>query len=242
MTKRLAGIDQITPVATANLNQQVYSNLRSAIMAGKFRPGETLTLRGLAAQLGTSMMPARDAVLRLCVERALESSGRGVRIPGLTLQGLEDVLRFRIFLEGEAAALAAERATPEDIQRIEQAEQRVQKARDLGRMQKFLATNQEFHFAIYRSAHSDLLQAMIETLWLQMGPHLALLLESSGGIDDGAVDLKAHGWLVAAIKRRDSKAARAALQADLKESTDIFRPFVKPPASVEKRLTANASR
>ena len=229
MPKKLAGIDRITPVATANLNQQVYANLRNAIMAGKFRPGETLTLRGIAAQLGTSMMPARDAVLRLCVERALESSGRGVRVPGLTLQRLEDVTRFRVYLEGEAAALAAERATPEDIQRIEQAGVRAEKARDAGRMQKFLAANQEFHFAIYDAAHNDLLQAMIETLWLQMGPHLALLLESSGGIDEGAVDLKAHGWLVAAIKRGDAKAARAAIAADLKDSTDIYRPFVSPP-------------
>jgi DNA-binding GntR family transcriptional regulator len=237
MSKNITGIGQITPIATANLNQQVHSNLRAAIMSGKFRPGESLTLRALAAQLGTSMMPARDAVLRLCAERALESSGRGVRIPELDLQRLQDVVRFRISLEGEAAALAAERATPAEVLRIEQAAQRTQKARDVGHMDKFLAANQEFHFTVYRAAHSDLLQALIETLWLQIGPHLALLLEFSGDESQREVDLKAHDWLVDAIKRRDPEAARSAISADLKDSTDLYRPFVQQhPAPIAKAL------
>jgi DNA-binding GntR family transcriptional regulator len=231
MVKPIGGIAQIAPVASANLNQQVYSNLREAIMSGKFQPGESLTLRGLAAALGTSIMPARDAVLRLSVERALESSGRGVRIPTLDLQRLEDVVRFRLALEGEAAALAAERATPADLALMEQAAARTEKARDVGQIQKFLSANRDFHFTVYRAAHNDLLQSMIETLWLQIGPHLALLVASSRGSDQSGVDLKAHDWLVAAIKRRDGEAARAAIHADLKDSTDIYRPFVQPMAA-----------
>jgi DNA-binding GntR family transcriptional regulator len=233
MAKSTGGIAQIAPVESANLNQRVYSNLREAIMSGKFQPGESLTLRGLAAALGVSIMPARDAVLRLSVERALESSGRGVRIPTLDLQRLEDVVRFRIALEGEAAALAAERATASEIAQMDQAAARTRKARDVGQMQKFLAANREFHFTVYRAAHSDLLQSMIETLWLQIGPHLALLVASSRGSDQSGVDLRAHDWLIAAIKRRDGEAARAALQADLKDSTDIYRPFVKPTAPAD---------
>ena len=238
MPKRLTGIEQLAPIDSANLHQQVYSQLRQAIMSGKFRPGEALTLRGLAAALKTSIMPARDAVLRLVVEHALESSGRGVRVPTLDISRLEDVCRFRIALEGEAAALAAERATAAEIIKIEQCGGRVIKARASNHRSRFLAANQEFHFAVYRAAHSDLLQSMIETLWLQIGPHLALLTDTEQS-DQTEIDLSAHDDLIAALKARDSKAARAAIESDLKDSTDIYRPYVQQaevaPAKVRKR-------
>jgi DNA-binding GntR family transcriptional regulator len=227
MARPRSGIEQLAPIETASLHQQVYGELRQAIMAGKFRPGEPLTLRGLASALGTSIMPARDAVLRLAAERALEPSGRGVRIPTLDLQRLEDVTRFRVCLEGEAAALAAQRATPEEVRKIEQASLQTAKAQG-GQVLRFLAANQAFHFAVYRAAHSELLQSMIETLWLQIGPHLALLAESESFENANAVDLTAHDQLVAAIQRKDSEAARAAIAADLRDSVDIYAPFVGP--------------
>jgi DNA-binding GntR family transcriptional regulator len=216
MPKPRSGIEQLAPIETASLHQQVYGELRQAIMAGKFRPGESLTLRGLASALGTSIMPARDAVLRLAAERALESSGRGVRIP-----------RFRVALEGEAAALAALRATPEEVKRIEQAAVQATKAQG-GPVFRFLAANQAFHFAVYRAARSELLQSMIETLWLQIGPHLALLAESESMGNANTADLTAHDQLVAAIQRKDAEAARAAIAADLRDSVDIYAPFVVP--------------
>jgi DNA-binding GntR family transcriptional regulator len=95
-----------------------------------------------------------------------------------------------------------------------------------------LAANQAFHFAVYRAAHSDLLQSMIETLWLQIGPHLALLGESQSCEDANAVDLTAHDQLVAAIQRRDPEAARAAIAADLSDSVDIYAPFLRRPEPV----------
>jgi DNA-binding GntR family transcriptional regulator len=238
MTKDSSGVAQLAPVETTSLNQKVYSQLRQALMAGKFRPGETLTLRGLASALGTSIMPARDAVLRLTAERALESFGRGVRVPLLDLQRLEDVTRFRMALEGDAAALAADRASPIEITRMEQAAGRVEKAGQGRNMDRFLLANQEFHFAVYRGAHSDLLQSMIETLWLQIGPHLARVAVSETSEIMEKVDLAAHDEVVDAIRRHDPEAARRAVWHDLRDSVDIYRPLQSPqlgPAQAKKR-------
>lgn len=230
MIKQIGGIKHLDPVETTSLNERVYSELRKAIMAGKFVPGEAMTLRGLAGALGTSIMPARDAVLRLTAERALESSRRGVRIPSLDLQRLQDVTRFRIALEGDAAALAAERATEIEITGMTHAAAKVAKCGQGRHMDRFLQANQEFHFAVYRGAHSDLLRSMIETLWLQIGPHLAGLTLAGSPDAVAAIDLSAHDVLVDAIRRRDPEAARDAIRADLKDSTDIYRPFLVPAA------------
>lgn len=223
---RSSGLSQLGPVETMNVHQKVYGQMRQAIMAGKFEPGEVLTLRALAAALGTSIIPARDAVLRLVTERALESAGRSVRIPIMTLDQLRDVERFRIAIEGDAAALAAERATGAELAGIEQAGRRVVQARTANRIDRFLAANQEFHFAIYRAAHSELLQSIIETLWLQIGPHLGYVVSK---MEDGdlshTVDMGPHDALLAALKARDAEGARRALAADLKDSADVYWPY-----------------
>lgn len=221
MTSRLKGLAPLVPVENANLHQLAYAQLRHAIMAGKFVPGEFLTLRGLAAALGTSIMPARDAVLRLIGEQALERSGRGVRVPTLDEQRAADVLNFRVALEGEAAALAALRATASQIATIERKAAVADKCRDAGNLEPYLTANQEFHFAIYRAAHSALLVTMIETLWLQIGPHLAAMASNLGG-NIQSIDHGPHVALIGAIKSGDAEAARAALRDDLMAPSDLF--------------------
>lgn len=241
MTTKTKGMAGLKPVETSNLHSKVYSQLRSGLMAGKFRPGETLTLRTLAAALGTSVMPARDAVLRLSGERALERSGRSVRVPVLDQEQFEDVQRFRIALEGEACMLAAVRITPVELAAIEQAHERVERTCSGGNLEKFLAANQEFHFAIYRAAHNPLLQSLIETLWLQAGPYLAKLAEGSTPRVCRAIDLAAHSRLVAALKKNDPEGARAALQADLSDRDELFStlnlPVIEEPRARRARFS-----
>ena len=55
-----------------NLQEQLYQNLRAALLAGTFKPGERLKIRDLAAAWGTSPMPVRAALQRLVAEGALE--------------------------------------------------------------------------------------------------------------------------------------------------------------------------
>ncbi len=230
--KRLA---PLVPAENGNLHQQAYAQLRHAIMAGMYKPGEALTLRALAAALGTSIIPARDAVLRLIGEQALERAGRGVRIPTLDERKVADVLAFRIALEGEAAALAALRRTAVHLRVIERMAQNAERCRLVGRLEPYMAANQEFHFAIYRAAQNDLLVSMIETLWLQIGPHLASMASGlTGSIQ--VIDHAPHVALIQAIKRGDADAARTALRADLIAPLELrAAPNDAPEAPIRKR-------
>lgn len=227
---RVSGLSLLAPLEATNLYQQAYSQLRQALMSGKFAPGETLTLRRLAAALGTSVMPARDAVLRLTAERALETEGRSVRVPVMTLERLRDVTRMRVALEGEAAALAAERATAADVTAMKAADAAALRLQAAGQASRFLQANEAFHFTVYRAARNDLLTSLIETLWLQVGPYLGYLVRSEGEADLLGADLSSHRVLVAAIEMHDAEEARAALVADLKDANDVFRPFSSPSA------------
>src|ERR1700738_4363481 len=60
------------PVDNTTLRERVYRALKQAILEGRFSPGETLPTRSLAEVLGTSVMPVRDAMLRLNAEGGVE--------------------------------------------------------------------------------------------------------------------------------------------------------------------------
>lgn len=88
------------------------------------------------------------------------------------------MLRFREALEG--VTLAAERDAGRDAG-IRAANAKLLKVQKQGNQQAILDANQQFHFMLYACARNALLQTMIETLWMRIGPHLGLLLRNNAG-------------------------------------------------------------
>ena len=112
MTLGDAGLT-LAPVGRETVQDRVYSELRRALIGGLFAPGQVVTIRQLSDALMTSTMPVRDALGRLISERALEAlPNRSIRVPPMTLERIDDLLRTRMLIEGEAIALAAPRMTP----------------------------------------------------------------------------------------------------------------------------------
>ncbi len=107
-------------VENQTLHARVYQELRNAIIRGHFAPGEVVTIRRLAAELGTSVMPVREAIHRLISERAIEMQGsRSMRIALLNREKIEDLIKVRSIIEPEAVYLAAERIGEDDILELE---------------------------------------------------------------------------------------------------------------------------
>jgi DNA-binding GntR family transcriptional regulator len=101
------------------LREQVHEELANALCAGRFAPGTTVTIRGLAQLLGTSTMPVREAISQFVSERALEMlPNRTLQVPTLSVASLDEVIDVRVAVEGRAAWLAAERMTPVDFSRM----------------------------------------------------------------------------------------------------------------------------
>ena len=99
-----------------NLQDQLYQNIRSGLLSGRFQPGERLKIRDLAAEWGTSPMPVRAALQRLVAEGALEGEAqRSLRVPAMTRERFEQLLPVRINLEGLAVELAAARITATEL-------------------------------------------------------------------------------------------------------------------------------
>ncbi len=98
----------VTPIlandtSPERLSQRAYQAIRVALRSGELRPGQRLILRPLAAKLGLSATPVREALLRLVSEQALGLDERNsVLVPTLGADEIEELRELRLDLEGRA--------------------------------------------------------------------------------------------------------------------------------------------
>lgn len=154
-----------------SLTTQVEVNLKSALIVGSLKPGIRLITREIAEQLGTSITPVREALLRLVSSGALQATpAQAFLVPEISLARFREVTQIRKNLEGMAAAAAAEKMTPARLDELRAHMQAFTCAIDEGDMAKALQANCRFHFRLYDYAEMPTLTAMIEQLWVRIGP------------------------------------------------------------------------
>ena len=214
---------RMAPTKEASLGQSVCMLLTERLIAGQYRPCEKLSLRKVAAGLGVSMMPVREAVSRLVADGALEvTPNKAVRVPILDLKRFRELTALRIEIEGMAAGWAAAARDAADLNAISQAEQAFQaeRAKVRPRLVITVALNQKFHFAVYRAAKSPMLVQIIIGLWLKAGPILNFDMARNDAWVSSRVGERCHAAALAAIQRQDGDAARAAIAADIQQTSD----------------------
>jgi len=199
-------------VDTSPLHERVYQQLRRAIQAGLYAPGQSFNYRQIAEEMGTSIMPVREALNRLAAERAVDIlPKRGVVIPTVTPEKFAELGRVRLNLEGMAAEIAASAVTAADIESLERMEAKMGILYEEGDpWQEYVLTNYDFHFHVYGIGKPQVLLPIIESLWLQSGP-LRNVYKDVGIMRNG----NRHRNIIAALQRKDSARARAAVEADL---------------------------
>ncbi len=198
--------------ATAAAHERVYRTLRGQVMHGELAPGQPMTLRGLARAHGVSMTPAREAVRRLVAEGALtlSSSGR-ISTPELSNERIEELASIRALLEPELGSRALPRAHFALIDRLVAINGLNAEAVARNDAVGYIRTNLEFHRTLYLRAQAPAMLAMVETVWLQLGPTMRALY---GRLRRSAAPPH-HRMIVAALKAGDEPALRLALRTDV---------------------------
>ncbi len=159
------------------LQEQVYENLKLGLLNGEFKPGVSVTIRGLAEELGVSAMPIREALRRLTTERALVLTPTGrVRVPCMTRKKLNQLVSARICLEKQAAIDAIPYIDDEMIEALSLLNDEIDQCIERNDYQAYLQKHRRFHFTLYQAAPSDVFMPLIESVWLQVSPFLSLTL------------------------------------------------------------------
>ena len=216
----------------ATLRDRAYEGLRDLLVAGQLAPGEKLSMRQLAAGLGVSPMPVREAVHRLVAERALEVQPQSaVRVPLMTREHFMELTKIRVNLEGLATEVAAGRITPVQLARVRRYHERFRKSAQSAKPNPsvVIRANQKLHFAIYQCAQMPTLLLLIETLWLRIGPILIFDLRSSPRRLHTLAAHECHEHLVSALEHHDGSAARGALARDIESAAEYILSLDRLP-------------
>lgn len=211
---------RLQAVEPRRLYLQIAEQLRRLIRKGSIAPGERLPAeRELARRLGVSRPSLREALIALEVEGLLEvrvgsgiyvgKGGRGEPIGGDS--GPFEVIRARLMIEGECAALAAKHGSAAQLRAVREAHAILQ--REAKRDHNPLGADRAFHVRVAEATGNSALVLVVQTLWDQRVGPLYRALETKLEYPAMAGDtLREHSAVLRAILARDAPAARAAMR------------------------------
>ncbi len=204
---------------TQPVHERVYEALCDSILAGQFVPGVSITLRGLAEQLGVSPMPVREAIHRLVAERALQVlSNRRICVTPMTHTRIQELYHARLSLEPELASLAMPNITKRSIKSLQHIDEGLNQSLRTGDVDAYIRSNRKFHFDIYAHADSPVLFPLVRSLWLQFAPFTRIVFGRMGT----EVLQDYHADALMALQAGNEIAFRNAIESDIREGMDML--------------------
>ncbi len=201
-----------------SLTLQVENDLKHQLSIGALKPGARLITKNLAEQLGMSITPVREALLRLVSVNALSvAPAQAFTVPEVGKRQLDEINRIRYELELMAVTLAVENLTSQDLAELEE----LQQAQEKGDMEQIINANRLFRLAIYHRSNMPILCEMIEQLWVRMGPGLHYLYEA---INPAELRERIENYrlLLAALKAKDKEGCRHCLAEIMQQNIAIL--------------------
>jgi DNA-binding GntR family transcriptional regulator len=210
-------VDRMPPVLTKNA--YVYEQVRRRILAGELAQGQTIQQGQLAAELGVSTTPMREALRRLGAEGLVTiDAHRDARVTTLTAAEGQNLAEVRENLDPLAAMLAAARRTDADVERIELGARHLH---PLASDPSFAAleAHREFHRSVYLASHNDLLVGLLEGLWDKADRYrlVGLTTERNSPVERERVHTE-HTQIAAAVTSGDSAQAQAVMLRHVQRS------------------------
>lgn len=193
--------------------ETAYLTLRRAAIIGALETEKILTIRSLSKSLEMSATPVREALRRLCAERAFVMlENRRVMVPRMSRSRFDELMAARIAIETHAASRAFPYINNHRIEYLEALDQDVDHALAIKEHEQTVITNQLFHTALYETNPKQVLTPIIESLWLQLGPFLKIAAISSAN----ELVMDYHKEAIAALKSRDEAKLRLAIEQDIR--------------------------
>lgn len=153
---------------SALVGEQVYDAIHRSIINGELEAGQRLRIRDLAEQLGTSVMPVREALRRLEEGGLVQTIPyRGAVVKGFTAQELLHIYAVRRLLEVEAAKLGAPNLSDADIAGLHADYDKMIAALEREDINDCLAQDEAFLSRMYAASGNPFLIESIERLWTQ---------------------------------------------------------------------------
>ncbi|MGY1806886.1 GntR family transcriptional regulator [Blastococcus sp. SYSU D00669] len=215
--------------------ERTLATLRELILDGDLRPGTRLGEVELAERLGVSRTPVREALTRLAAEGLVDlAPNRGARVATWTVAELEGVFDLRASLEPRLTGFAVARATPQDVDDLDELAQRMLVVGLPGPGQDLDALvplNRAFHDRLVALAdHPALATALAAAI------HPPIVLRNFHTYDEASLrrSLAHHAEIVAAVRAEDAEWARAVMTAHISNARAVMVRAAREQAREEE--------
>ena len=205
-------------------------HLRAEIVSGALRPGQRVAQEDMAAALGVSVAPVREAL------RVLEQEGqvtylprRGYFVTELRMEDLEEIYALRKLLEANAVRRALPTLDDDRLGEIAAAAQACTTAARAGDVTAELTANRRLHFAILTAPQQPHAMRLIRLLWDGTEAYRALYYNAPA---ERAASVAAHDRILAAIADRDADRLVAELDAHRERALEFLRGVLAPAEKV----------
>lgn len=192
------------------LRDVVFHTLREAILRGDLRPGERLMELQLAAKLGVSRTPIREAIRMLEQEGlAVTMPRRGAEVARMTLKDMEDVLEIREALDELAVRIACARITEEQLEKLAEVKDRFESSTKTGDVKQIAEADVSFHDVIYEATGNPKLVTLLNNLREQVYRYRVEYIKNPKNYP---VLIKEHEEILQGLKDREVDRAVSAMQ------------------------------
>jgi GntR family transcriptional repressor for pyruvate dehydrogenase complex len=217
-------------IQTSRLYEQIVQQIEESILKGELSEGSQLPAeRDLAKQFGVSRTAVREAIKALQEKGLVDAfPGRGTFVTNGTSNsmrrsldriiksgepdGLAYLVEVREILEPEIAALAAVRATDQDLAAMQESLDVMESARQDS--DAFIEADLDFHLALAEAAANPIVLSLIDSIVGLLREQRLRIFRIPGGPECGQHH---HMRILEAIQRHDPQEARAAMQAHLSQ-------------------------
>jgi DNA-binding GntR family transcriptional regulator len=204
--------------------EAVYRALRHGIVHGQLAPGERLRSDALANELRVSRTPVREALRKLEAEGLVEHSGSRLVVRALSEQDLTELFYVREALEGMAARLAAENATPSEIAEIRELLDDMETVRRGGALEVLRRLTGEFHQLVSRASHNN---RLVQALTMLLDNVRKIQTSTLFGEGRAEQALQEHRELLAAITAGDGDRAELLARAHRRKTLELRKAMLR---------------
>ncbi len=249
----------LKPIGKQRVAEEIVHQLRGLILRGHYATGDKLPPeRKLAEELGVNRASLREAIKSLEQMGLVKTrQGDGTRVldfmqtAGMelvshlvtgtgdgtpSLDVLEDVLEFRRIFARDVARLAAQKASPADIDRLEEVAHRADDP-DLSQ-EELLKLDFEFYVELTRAANNRVFQLLINTIRAAVLSHAQFFAQIS---QPAGVIRKHHRDVIRALRARDADKAGEAVDTYLSKGQELLGSLVPQPAPVAPTIQGNGT-
>jgi DNA-binding GntR family transcriptional regulator len=208
-----------------SLQEEIYNQLKKAIIYGELSPGEKLNELDFAKKLSVSRTPVREAFRRLQVDGYVTFvSHKGVFVTKLPPDEIRAAYNIIAILEGYAAELAAMYTSEKELKKLRQYQKELNRLAHEKKYHDYAETNYAFHRYITTLSRNKTLANTISTLRARVYTYRFISVTIPGYLEKYASE---HEHIISAIEKKDALRARDCMKKHVDFVNDILVSFLK---------------